>query len=204
MILAQIQTYQDSLASLNQTVADMQQQNENLHARVAEMEEQLGGVEQEKTVLAQRMEAQARIREQFADIARLFTREEARTLRDGNDVIIRLVGLNFAVGKSVLEPQYFSLLTKVQQAIRTFPDAKITVEGHTDSYGGDEMNQKLSEERAGAVRQYLIANMGLSETKISAVGFGESKPIANNETAEGRARNRRIDLVIHPQLPGTY
>lgn len=204
VIVAQTETYQDSLASLNQTVADMQQQNENLHARITEMEEQLGGVQQEKTALAQRMEAQAKIREQFATIAKLFTREQAQTLRDGNDVIIRLVGLNFAVGKSEIEPRYFALLTKVQQAINTFPNSKITVEGHTDSYGGDQMNLKLSQERAEAVRQYLMANMGLSEMKISAVGFGESKPIANNETAEGRAKNRRIDLVIHPQLEGTY
>lgn len=200
MILSQIRTYQDSLASLNQTVADMQQQNENLHARVAEMEEQLGGVKRDKTALTHRMEAREKIREQFDAIARLFDREEATTLRDGNDVIIRLVGLNFAVGKSVIEPQYFSLLTKVQKAIRTFPDCNITVEGHTDAYGGDEMNQKLSEERAKAVRQYLIANMGLSETRISAVGFGETKPIANNETSEGRTKNRRIDIIIQPNL----
>ncbi|MFQ5638306.1 MAG: OmpA family protein [bacterium] len=92
----------------------------------------------------------------------------------------------------------------MQQAINIFLDAKISVQGHTDSYGSDQTNLKLSQERAEAVRQYILANMGLDETRIAAVGYGESKPIANNETAAGRTKNRRIELVIHPQLPGTY
>jgi outer membrane protein OmpA-like peptidoglycan-associated protein len=92
-------------------------------------------------------------------------------------------------------------LSKVQNAINIFPGSEITVEGHTDSFGGDEVNLRLSQERAEAVRQYLLANMrNLSADQVKAVGYGESKPIANNETAEGRAKNRRIDIVITPKL----
>jgi OOP family OmpA-OmpF porin len=76
----------------------------------------------------------------------------------------------------------------------------VTIEGHTDSYGGDDLNQKLSEDRANAVRQYFIANMNLKAEDVEAVGYGESRPIANNETPEGRARNRRIDIVIQTQI----
>jgi outer membrane protein OmpA-like peptidoglycan-associated protein len=72
----------------------------------------------------------------------------------------------------------------------------ITVEGHTDSFGGDESNLELSQRRADAVRAYLLANMQLAPYRISAMGYGETRPISSNETAEGRSRNRRIDLVV--------
>ncbi|MCB0294734.1 MAG: OmpA family protein, partial [Calditrichaeota bacterium] len=99
-------------------------------------------------------------------------------------------------------PKFFSLLTKVQNAIRTFPESNLTIEGHTDSFGSDSQNLALSEKRAEAVRQYLLANMSnLNPDRVLAVGYGESKPIANNETREGREKNRRIDIVIHPDLP---
>ena len=115
-------------------------------------------------------------------------------------MIIRLIGLTFDVGKSTIEPQNFAILSKLQQAIRLFPDCAIGIEGHTDSHGGDDMNLRLSQARAEAVRQYLLANMSLSPAKITASGYGEARPIASNETADGRTRNRRIDVVIHPAL----
>jgi outer membrane protein OmpA-like peptidoglycan-associated protein len=148
------------------------------------------------------MEAQEKIRQQFDSVEKTFTREEAQVLRDGNDVIIRLVGLTFDVGKSNIKPEHFGLLTKVQNAINTFPECNISVEGHTDSHGSDALNLRLSQERADAVKAYLLANMSIDPSRMEAVGYGESKPIANNETAEGRAKNRRIDIVIHPQLLG--
>jgi outer membrane protein OmpA-like peptidoglycan-associated protein len=194
-IITYIQTYQDSVAKLSRIVTDQRQQIENY-------KEQLGGLTEEQSELKKQMEAQARVREQFQAVEKMFSREEARVIREGNDVIIRMVGLNFASGKSIIEPQYFGLLTKVQNAINTFPDCSVTIEGHTDSYGSDATNLRLSEERAEAVRQYLLANLRLDDSRISSVGYGESKPIANNETAEGRARNRRIDVVIHPRVPG--
>ena len=78
-------------------------------------------------------------------------------------------------------------------------DRNVTIEGHTDSYGGDQLNMQLSTDRAAAVKQYLLANMGIEPYRIQAVGYGEDRPIANNETAEGRAKNRRIDIVISPK-----
>lgn len=90
----------------------------------------------------------------------------------------------------------------MQKAIALFPDSQVEVEGHTDAYGSDELNQELSENRAMAVREYLLVSTQLPAKKIAASGYGESKPVANNETAEGRLKNRRIDLVIRPQLKG--
>ena len=201
-IISNIQTMQDQVARLTQDLADRDQQISDFKARIAEMEDQMGSIAEEQSALKQQMEAKEEIRRQFATIERMFTRDEAQVFRQKDDVIIRLIGLNFGVGRSTIEPQYFSLLTTVQNAINTFPESMLTIEGHTDSHGSDQQNLKLSEDRAIAVQQYLIANMSsLSPSHIQAVGYGESKPIANNSTREGRTKNRRIDIVIHPNIP---
>ena len=129
-----------------------------------------------------------------------FTAEEARVFREGNSVIVRLVGLSFDSGTSQIKPDNFPLLAKVEKAIDVFPKSELIIEGHTDSHGGDDLNQKLSQERAEAVRQYMINAMRIPSYRLIATGYGETRPVASNETAAGRARNRRIDIVIRPEL----
>jgi outer membrane protein OmpA-like peptidoglycan-associated protein len=90
-------------------------------------------------------------------------------------------------------------MNKVRDALALFPDSSIVVEGHTDSNGSDSANLILSQDRADAVRQYLVTQFGANPEKISSIGYGEVRPVATNETADGRARNRRIDLIIHGQ-----
>ncbi len=201
-------------AQLVQLVEDLRETNQRLtqdveesNLRIAGLEEemreldmQLGGVSQERVALVKRVEAEARIREQFARIETSFARDEARVYREGNDIIIRMVGLSFASGQADVDPRYRSLLAKVRDALQVFPRSQILIEGHTDSYGGDDGNMALSKRRAAAVGDYLTAEFGIPAYRISAAGFGETRPIANNETTEGRARNRRIDVVITPQL----
>jgi len=84
----------------------------------------------------------------------------------------------------------------VQRALREFPDQSVTITGHTDSRGDEDYNQELSQRRAEAVRDYLLANMSLSAALVTAKGYGESQPIASNDTDEGRAKNRRIDVRV--------
>ncbi|GAB4341848.1 MAG: hypothetical protein Kow0037_28790 [Calditrichia bacterium] len=193
-ILDYLSTLQDSTTRLTQTVNSLNQE-------LAALRKEIGGMTAEKSKLESLMAAQQKIKDAFEKVDALFDKKEARVLlTPKNDVIIRLVGLNFSSGQSVIQPEYFSLLTKVQNAIRTFPNAEVVVEGHTDSHGSDQMNQQLSQKRADAVRAYLVANMTLDPTMITAVGYGERKPIANNETPEGRQKNRRIDIVIHPNF----
>jgi OOP family OmpA-OmpF porin len=176
-------------------------------ARVAELEEEirdldarLGGVSQERVALVQRLEAEERIRQQFAAIENLFERDEARVSREGNRVIVRLVGLTFASGQDAVRPAYRPLLEKLKRAVDVFPRSQITIEGHTDSYGGDENNLALSRRRAEAVGAYMTMELQVPAVRISAVGYGETQPIANNDTEQGRERNRRIDVIIEPQL----
>lgn len=201
-IISRITAYQDTIQSLRSALEGRESMVATLESRVEELEGQLGGVKEERSALAQRLEARARLQQRFASVERLFNRDEGRVLREGDDVIIRLYGLTFPVGSSTIEPQYFPLLTRVQQAIKTFPDATVTIEGHTDSFGSDQANLRLSQERAKAVKQYLLANMAFDPGRIDAVGHGETQPVASNETNEGRAKNRRIDVVIHPRIGG--
>jgi outer membrane protein OmpA-like peptidoglycan-associated protein len=74
------------------------------------------------------------------------------------------------------------------------------IEGHTDSYGGDASNQVLSQQRAESLQYYMVRQMNISRGRVMATGYGETNPVANNETAAGRAKNRRIDIVINPNL----
>ena len=167
-----------------------------LEQEVKLLKDELSGLTSEKSELAGKMEKLNMIKEKYAAVEKIFSSDEALVLRKENDIIIRLVGLSFDVGKAVIKPEDFGLLTRLQKAIQEFPEGKITIEGHTDSFGGDASNLNLSQQRADAVTQYLLANMTIDRSRISSVGYGETVPIANNETKEGRAKNRRIDLRI--------
>jgi outer membrane protein OmpA-like peptidoglycan-associated protein/CheY-like chemotaxis protein len=171
-----------------------------LNEEIRTLDEQLGGVSQERVALVQRLEAEARIRDQFQTIETMFTRDEARVSREGNNIVLRLVGLSFASGRAEVDQAHGPLLQKVAQATAVFPRSQIIIEGHTDSYGSDETNMALSRQRADSVSAYLIGQLGIPAFRISAVGYGETRPIANNETDQGRSRNRRIDVLIEPQL----
>lgn len=181
-------------------LADARVRIAELEDEIRELDEQLGGVSQERVALVQRLEAEARIREQFDAIETMFEREEARISREGNTMVLRLVGLNFESGSARIPDEQRPLLEKVYRAASVFPRSQIIIEGHTDSYGSDDNNMALSRERADAVGAYLVDEFGIQEFRTSSVGYGETQPIANNETPQGRARNRRIDVRIEPQL----
>jgi OOP family OmpA-OmpF porin len=198
LIIAHTKALQDSTLMLTQTLVDRDMDMQTITARVTELEDQLGNAGKERTALTDQLEQRSKIREMFNDIERRFQPEQAVVLRHGDDILIRLVGLSFASGKSEIEPKNFALLTVVQDAINIFPDYAIHIQGYTDSYGSDNTNLDLSQNRADAVRDYLLANMDINKDEIDAVGYGETLPIANNETSEGRAKNRRVDLVIEP------
>ncbi len=179
-------------------ISSLDQQIEKLNEEISDLNNQLANLKEKEAGLRTQLTIEEKKKEKFAKIESLFDEAEAKVFREGEILKIRLIGLNFASGKDVIDPSYFSLLTKLQRAIRIFPDYQLSIEGHTDDKGDDRTNQSLSLRRAKAVTSYLIANMGLSESQITAVGYGESKPIASNETEEGRKQNRRIDVVLIP------
>ena len=113
-----------------------------------------------------------------------------------NDIVLRLFGISFAAGKSEITEQHLPLLEKVKQILALFPDKPLVIEGHTDASGDPQSNTQLSDKRAYAVMQYLRQALGIPSDRIRAIGYGPDKPIASQSTAEGRAKNRRIDIVI--------
>ncbi|MGD8340413.1 MAG: OmpA family protein [Gammaproteobacteria bacterium] len=199
-LIAYLEQLREEAEQARIDLADSRVRVAELEDEVRELDEQLGGVSQERVALVQRLEAEARIREQFATIENLFERDEARVSREGNNLIIRLVGLTFDSGGTEIAPEHHELLQDVYRAASVFPRSQIVVEGHTDSYGSDDTNMRLSQERADAVSAYLADTFGVPAFRISAVGYGETRPIANNETPQGRERNRRIDVRIEPEL----
>jgi outer membrane protein OmpA-like peptidoglycan-associated protein len=108
----------------------------------------------------------------------------------------------FDTGKYEVRPGTREQLAKLSGILLAHPGLNLEVEGHTDSTGGDEFNQRLSEQRASTVREYLI-EQGLDTSTVMAKGFGKAMPVASNETASGRQKNRRVELVVSGQVIGT-
>ena len=104
-------------------------------------------------------------------------------------------GLLFDVNKATLRDASKAELTKLAQILNKYPDTNILVEGHTDNTGSEEYNLELSRQRAQSVENYL-ASLNVDPTRFTIMGYGESQPVATNDTAEGRQQNRRVDLAI--------
>ena len=111
------------------------------------------------------------------------------------------IHIEFDFDKAEIKPQFHDELRRAAEFIKTHPAPKILVAGHTDNIGTPDYNQKLSERRAAAVRQYLIDNFGIEADKLVARGYGESRPIASNATPEGRQENRRTEIVCCVFIP---
>ena len=116
--------------------------------------------------------------------------------------MVNLGDVLFDIGKANLRPAAREALAKLSGIVLNYPELKLTVEGHTDNTGSDEFNQTLSETRAGSVRDYLV-QQGLHADSISATGLGKNDPIADNTTASGRQKNRRVEIIVSGAVIGT-
>ncbi len=117
---------------------------------------------------------------------------------DGQSILVNLPdGVTFDVDSSTLKPQFRTTLDRIAQSLQTYPNSLIDVYGHTDSTGSDQYNQALSERRAKTVADYLTMR-GVSAPRVRSLGYGESMPIASNDTESGRALNRRVEIKIVP------
>ena len=116
----------------------------------------------------------------------------------GEAILVNLPdGVTFSTGSYTISPGFRDLLDRVAGSLRQYPNSLIDVYGHTDSTGSDQYNQALSQRRANAVSSYL-ATQGVSQQRMIAQGFGESRPIADNSSEAGRAQNRRVEIQIVP------
>jgi outer membrane protein OmpA-like peptidoglycan-associated protein len=125
----------------------------------------------------------------------LQTRDSARGL------IVNMSDVLFDTGSYTLKPGAREKLAKISGIVLAHPGLNLQIEGHTDSVGTDEFNQQLSERRADSVRDFLV-EQGVPGSAIGARGFGKTQPVASNDTAEGRQRNRRVELVVNGDAIG--
>lgn len=148
-------------------------------------------IELEKEQQAKREDAA-----RFAGVQSLFNEDEATVYRQLDNVLIRAQGFSFKSGGSEIESSNFTLLNKIIDAVGRFPGSKIVVSGHTDATGSDELNLSLSRNRAQTVSNFMTQVGNIVPSRIESKGFGEEKPVASNETVEGRAQNRRVEILI--------
>ncbi len=147
---------------------------------------------------AQRLAAQ-RQREREAELTAALDRAKelgAEVDRSGSAIEVTFRNVTFELNKAQLHPEFATELKGLAETLATkFPKARLAIEGHTDSTGPAEFNKDLSQRRAEAVSTFLIDN-GISPDRLSSEGKGESQPLVSNDTREGRARNRRVELTI--------
>jgi OmpA-OmpF porin, OOP family len=191
-LMDKVKSQQTEMDSKDKQIAYLEKQTQKEQAAKKQ-------IAAEREEVEKRLAAERRFNQLFTEVRSYFMPDEAEVYKQGSELVIRLKAITFPVGKDVIMPSNYSLLSKAQRAIRTFGEPSLVVEGHTDSTGSEDRNQHLSQRRAESVRAYLVANGTLPQEKIIAVGYGSKRPLASNKTAEGRAINRRIDVIIRPQ-----
>ncbi|NOY62416.1 MAG: OmpA family protein [Gammaproteobacteria bacterium] len=171
-----------------------------LHAQTALNQEEVDRLKQEFELTAKKREAQKRKekeeQQRFESVQSLFTQNEANVYRQRQNVLVSAHGFRFPSGGSEIEADNFAMLNKIVRAINTFPNSAIEVSGHTDSTGQDNTNKWLSQERAEKVVKFLIEIGGFAPSRLTALGYGEARPVASNKTRGGRAANRRVEILI--------
>ena len=198
-VVNRIEELRASETLLVEDLSNAQQYIASLEEEIRELDERLGGTTAARDAAVIRLEAQARAREQYNQVRNLFDDNQALVVRESDTIVVRLVGLNFASGSAELDPSNEFLLNQLARAIEIFPRCDLIVEGHTDSTGSDAMNLRLSQARADSVMTFLTVDKNIPGFRIRAVGYGDSRPTANNEDVEGRDMNRRIDMLIIPK-----
>mgnify|MGYP006275060575 CR=1 FL=1 len=187
---------ESSEAKLAAESAQLKAKNKEL----AQTTEELAATEQREATLAEAKGLQDKIKA----AQREFSSAEVQMIQQGRTVTMRLIDLRFLPGQTSINSNRFGLLNRVRNVIDTFAPAEIVIQGHTDASGDSARNQALSLARAEAVRDFLESARAKDSTKqisIRAEGLGDQYPVASNKTVSGRALNRRVDVVIVPQVP---
>jgi outer membrane protein OmpA-like peptidoglycan-associated protein len=196
------QAQQERQAAEQAKAEAMQAQQQAEAARQAALVQQQASAAEAQTAQAQAQTAEQRARaaeqEKEAMRQRLLTQlnQVLQTRDSARGLIVNMSDVLFDLNQSTLKPGAKVRLAKVSGIIQAYPDLRLQIEGYTDSTGSVQHNQQLSERRAGAVRDFLIAQ-GVSTNNVTAQGMGPANPVASNSTPQGRQMNRRVDLVVN-------
>ena len=182
--------YQTSLEQRSEKSArESTQYAQQLNQTQQELQANTQELQERERKLAELQAASQRAQEELRKMESM--REEAGRM------VISLSGVLFEAGGNKLSTLAENRLDTVAQALAAYPDRNIVIEGHTDATGSDATNQSLSQKRADAVREYL-GRRGVPAERMQSIGRGESEPIASNDTPEGRANNRRVEVIVEP------
>jgi len=184
--------------------AGLEQQSEVASRQSSQYAEQLTQTQaqlQENTAELEARERKLTELQAASDRAQAELRQMESMREEAGKLVISLSGVLFQAGGNELSSTARGRLDTVAQALAAYSDRNIVVEGHTDSSGSDSTNQQLSQKRADAVRQYLESR-GVQAARMRSIGRGESEPVASNDTPDGRANNRRVEVIVEPAAPG--
>ncbi len=185
--------------SQDQALAAQRARTDAATSQLGSAERRMDSMETEN----QRLAAEKAFNDRFAMAQGKFDDEEAEVYRDENKLVLRLKSMAFLSGHAAVPAESFGLLNKVKEVVMESSPAMVVIEGHADSTGSPERNMEISKARADAVAEYLKRNgLDLSRVTLETRGMGDLHPIASNRTAEGRAQNRRVDVVIEPERGG--
>jgi outer membrane protein OmpA-like peptidoglycan-associated protein len=184
-------------------------QAQQARALAAQMERDRAAAEAAR-LAAEQQAQQARAAADQADRERAALRDQLRnqlnqvleTRETARGLIVNLSDVLFDTASATLKPGTREKLARVAGILLSHPELKVQIEGHTDSVGLEEYNQRLSENRAGSVRTYLVSQ-GISSSAVSTAGFGEAQPVASNDTPAGRQQNRRVELIVNGESIST-
>ena len=127
---------------------------------------------------------------------------DLEAVQSGNTITFTLPSsILFHSGQFEINPYAADFLKNIKTLLHAYQDSKLTIEGHTDKMGSTSFNQQLSEDRANAVKQWLTDIEGIEANRLTTVGYGDSQPVADNDTESGRAKNRRVDFILNRTNP---
>jgi outer membrane protein OmpA-like peptidoglycan-associated protein len=170
-------------------------QRAQAEAAAAEAEARAQKARADQQAAEQAAQQAAQQTEQIRERLKQQLNQVLQTTETARGLIVNMSDVLFDFNKYTLKPEAREKLAKVSGILLAYPNLKLQVEGYTDNIGTDEYNQKLSEQRAGSVRDYLVA-ASVADANITATGYGKSSPIADNSTNAGRAQNRRVQMVV--------
>lgn len=197
--LSEAQKQQDmARLSMKETQAALQRmstEKEVVEAEKQALELQKQGIVQENAEMLSSLESLRTERERLASRLKGALSQVAETRNSARGLIVNLPDILFDLNKATLKPETQIVIAKLAGILLMMPELKVGVEGYTDATGSDDYNLKLSRQRADAVSGFLEAQ-AIESSRLASTGYGESRPVASNDTAEGRRKNRRVEIII--------
>jgi len=198
--------YQKQLSDINQPLGEELPFNEanrnvvlGMQQSIKELMRQRDDTAVQRSQYEQELSLSAEQRAAIDKVQALFSPAEANVYQQQRNVLISAHGFRFPPGSSEIGTDNFALMNKIIQAVKTFPESQIEIAGHTDSTGSAAVNRNLSRARADNVARFLVEVGDIPATSVMVTGYGEERPVASNETASGRADNRRVEVLINNQ-----